>query len=415
MKKICISIDGVNGVGKTTLIQCFIKHNKNVKYVQLPENSKLEDFKWWFYSSTPIELIIELFSAIRKRYTEIVQSNNQVVIVDKGINTFMARLYATFKMRRLKEKEIERLVNCFRMLCMTMNEISEYNILLTYQHVKEYDTLFFENYNEIQRKYISKLDFFNSINDNDLQKNINQIEKSLSKVLFNYSSIEKISLDTINIKRKYYDDIKRVVESIMTSHKKSIALLALVGSCYFGTVIDNWSDIDFLIIVKRDETKQRLYELIREGDIHLGINCFSISDIYNNKLDIKNKWNLFFIQNGIISPIYVETFYSPYIDLEYMIKIEDVNLKEILFFLNRFIYIHDANAKKVIKKIIIALKIYLNKIGIVTANYSEVFEYAKKQFNLHIDVVKFYSQDLVYLEKIAKEVVEIYDRITCGN
>jgi len=412
MQKICLCIDGVNGTGKTRFIQQYAKDNKCIKYIPLVSNGRLESYEWWFHQSTPKELAYELFLVMRERYQRALQSSCQVLILDKGINTFLARLYATLKVRNVEEKESIDTVEYFKQLCRTMDEVNYVQVLFGHEYVKEFDDSLFLEYNRIQAEYIQTLRTDARIEATEYEKMVLQVEEAVNQRLFHVNSVQLLDLQNLKAEGEYRKTIVRITDSLLTYYKEDIMMLALVGSCYFGTTIKGWSDIDLLIILNNEKNRQEIYDMAEHEDVHIGINCFTKEDIYHNVLDVKNKWYLYYIQNDMILPLYTTEFVIPYIERKHLIGIEDINLKEVLFYLDRFLYIHHADLKSVIKKIIIALKIYLNKIGIITANYKDVFRNASTQFGLNIDETLFYGKDAQYLEKVAKDVVNIYDQYT---
>ena len=114
MKIIC-SLNGIDGTGKTT--QCELLANK---YSKIIDNfSGLENYEsfpklkgqalhnWWFYESTIEEFCDTIYKSLVDRNNEILNSNKDIIIIDKGILNFEARIIATLVVRGFSKSEIE--------------------------------------------------------------------------------------------------------------------------------------------------------------------------------------------------------------------------------------------------------------------------------------------------------------------
>ena len=332
MGKICISIEGINGVGKTTLIKEYSRVNQKIQYVPLTHLHKLESYDWWFHQSKPKELINDIFSVMLERYQKMIASDYQIIIIDKGIKTFAARIYANFRMRNIDMQEIEILMEYYYSLCKAFDSIIEYSVILNSKFINNFDTSFFEQYNNIQEEYLTKLNFNLYISNQSLDDRISHLDSFFaSKFLYHFSARESISIKTLDLDNEIIGVIKCVYDKAIEVFNENLCLFALVGSYYHKSQIKNWSDVDFLLILKENSDKRNLSKIIPNVNIHVGISCFSIQDLYNNRLDLKSNWNIWYIQNKIISPLYSKNFDSLYIDKNELLKMENSKIKEVLF------------------------------------------------------------------------------------
>lgn len=114
MKVIC-SINGIDGVGKTTQVKIFEKECDNFiktvygleNYKGFPKLTGQELHKWWFESSTIEGFCDAFYESLANRNLEIMNSNKNIIILDKGIINFEARIRATLKIRGFSQEEIE--------------------------------------------------------------------------------------------------------------------------------------------------------------------------------------------------------------------------------------------------------------------------------------------------------------------
>ncbi len=114
MKIIC-SLNGIDGTGKTT--QCELlanKYNKIIdnfsgleKYKSFPKLEGQALHNWWFYDSTIEEFCDTIYKSLVERNNEILNSNKEIIIIDKGILNFEARIIATLVVRGFSKSEIE--------------------------------------------------------------------------------------------------------------------------------------------------------------------------------------------------------------------------------------------------------------------------------------------------------------------
>ena len=116
--KIVISLNGVDGSGKTTQAKLLYQQNPTlIEYIGGLENyppymnGLSKDFDWWFFKSTPIEFCDTMYESIYYRNLAIENSPKPIVIIDKGVRNFDARILSTLFIKGLNEKESKILIS----------------------------------------------------------------------------------------------------------------------------------------------------------------------------------------------------------------------------------------------------------------------------------------------------------------
>lgn len=115
--KLVISFNGVDGSGKTTQMDIITKLNPDIlekigglgnyyPFSELPE----ENFEWWFKDSSPQDFVNTIYLSLKNRQKNIEQSKKPIIIVDKGIDNFDARIEATLMFKGLSRKEAQKLI-----------------------------------------------------------------------------------------------------------------------------------------------------------------------------------------------------------------------------------------------------------------------------------------------------------------
>ena len=77
-------------------------------YYPFSELSK-DSFEWWFYESSAQQFVDVIYESLKNRNLDIMQSKKPIVIVDKGIKNFDARVIATLMYKGIEMVEQAKL------------------------------------------------------------------------------------------------------------------------------------------------------------------------------------------------------------------------------------------------------------------------------------------------------------------
>lgn len=249
-------------------------------------------------------------------------------------------------------------------------------------------------------------------NNNSIKDFQRQIDKIFLET-FEYYLIPTTSIKQLSIDKAFKDIILNIENDMLTQYKEQLLLFSVVGSCAFEASIKNWSDIDILIIVKT--LSQDILEYIGKislgFDIHVGINCFDLEQIWTMDLDLKSKWYIYYIQNGILRPNFIHhDFASPIVSKSQLIKNERFSINESKFAINRLLLDKSySSTKKILKYIISLIKIELHKYDIICKTIEEVFINLKLIWNIdfekYINIKELPELDRYQIENLAKEIL----------
>lgn len=157
MNKVIISINGSNGVGKTTFLKNFTKAYPQYIFFSLKSTKKINDPSWWFVKSTPMELINEIIKIVTERDKKIKTNSNTVILLDKGIITMKARIFSTLKVRGYSKARIEKAMAIWNKKCTNiLNEDIAFSILSSNKigQVPSLNKYNFNLYNKLQKQYL---------------------------------------------------------------------------------------------------------------------------------------------------------------------------------------------------------------------------------------------------------------------
>lgn len=112
-----MSLNGVDGSGKTTQVELLQQQNPNlIECIGGLENffpyatGVMKDFDWWFLKSTPEEFCDTMYESIYNRNVAVENSKKPIVVIDKGIRNFDARIFSTLLTKGLGEERSKTLI-----------------------------------------------------------------------------------------------------------------------------------------------------------------------------------------------------------------------------------------------------------------------------------------------------------------
>ncbi|ARD97617.1 hypothetical protein NE298_12225 [Lactococcus lactis] len=229
----------------------------------------------------------------------------------------------------------------------------------------------------------------------DNERDILQTKSFISNILEKRftKKLKTKTIDELGVAQYIREVLNSIYGFIMKNYGEQCMLFSFVGSIASETFIDNWSDIDILLILKnkKDIDFLVLRNFISNLPIHVGFNIFDTIDIEKNNVDIKNSIVLYKIQNQKIFPQFItETIFMKEILLNDIIQNEEVAKNEILLQLNQILIEGDfGNIRKIFKLCLIVYIADLLMRGIITTSYQEIVHNLSK---IDYDLAQFLDQ-----------------------
>ena len=195
--KIIISLNGIDGSGKST--QAELLKNKNPNLIDvfgslenyIPFNQDKRDFDWWFLNSSPQEFLHIIYKSISERNEKIKLSNKPIIIIDKGIINFDIRVISTLLTKSLNEEKSKELIQSKKEE-LNIKDIEDFKIFFINsspnqknQNLKFHEI--YENYQIYQKKLLEK--YLSNTYKNDIIFNskgyIDEVSNNLNNLIFN--------------------------------------------------------------------------------------------------------------------------------------------------------------------------------------------------------------------------------------
>lgn len=219
--KIIISFNGVDGSGKTTQAKLLKDKNPDLvevfggldKYYPFRERNS---FEWWFSESSPEEFTTVMYDSIKQRNEEILKSKKPIIIVDKGMKNFDARIIATLQFKGLSRDEAEGLISDVKN-GLEMEEIEDIDVFfniaqgiddrLRITAERKYDGMDFDKrkiysrYQLFQNMIIKEQQYDGQYVEIDATGSIDEVQKKVME--FIYQELRKRILDVPNDKTIY--------------------------------------------------------------------------------------------------------------------------------------------------------------------------------------------------------------------
>lgn len=217
---------------------------------------------------------------------------------------------------------------------------------------------------------------------------------------------------------KVINDFKDNLKKLLGDELKSIFL---IGSYLSKKYIDNWSDIDLIIVV--NQINDKVINCIKlestKYDIKIGITLYSLSDLKSGKIDSKTAYYFYLYNMKSIDLIYNTNVKIPTIKKEDMIDKTSNLLYNNMHVCKRSLLYKNKNrelGKTQFKNIYSIIKTFLIINGIYPLNYEETFELFSKNYNFEkFDYMKFiddYRNDTVdyaYIDMYSMKLIKFVE------
>lgn len=430
-----VSLNGIDGCGKTTQIEylgvgktpgvfsCYTVKLSD----ELEKMDKRSFHRWWFRVSTCDEFCDEIYSAISKTLSLI----KKTAILDKGIATFDARVWATLVIKGLNKLEAyEMIQKKKKQFNLRLNE----NIRILFKGSKglkrkaddkqydENEKNIYSQYLRLQQEFLQWLEnigYFTHVISTDIsitETNL-QIIQAINWETYEYQGRQDtITVEMLGLPKKETIIILDILNIIKGEMADKLLGVLVGGSVSRNQYISGWSDIDFLILVNRYEHKvfENLIQSIEEynKDVKIGITIFSEYEIDNFLIDAKSMYTLYAYNAGRIqSMIYGEVSEKYKFSLE-MLKIKNkAVIPETLHKLKRVLCgeMLEKDQKNIFKLVTLIVKVYLiNQYNSFPTSYKsslELMEYLSGISGL--DVERIIEQN--EFNGLKKYVIELID------
>lgn len=184
--------------------------------------------------------------------------------------------------------------------------------------------------------------------------------------------------------KKYYETMNKVIDYAKEIFKDNLCNITLGGSGGKGKIIEDWSDLDFYIILQRYNHKEiaTFMKATSNLEIHIGTTFYTLYEIENDLIDSKTKIMCYEKQNYPVNPtLYGEEVFKQ-IDYETIVENDINNLPNILHdFRRRYIDLISNEDKKVdktyVKKMLVLIKCLLNYHRIFSYGYDNCLTYLR--------------------------------------
>lgn len=161
-----------------------------------------------------------------------------------------------------------------------------------------------------------------------------------------------------NIPIHYKEIIEDFYSFLLNNYRDKILLFTLSGSTVFENIVENVSDIDYILILKDCSSSEYLdiYQYRNQFDIMVGGSIFTLNEVKYKQIDYLAMYYLYLINICYIEPIYISECFCNCITKEDMIdsirNIVILNLRT----LKKMVYSRNIKDSKVLLKNVLFLE-----------------------------------------------------------
>lgn len=192
----------------------------------------------------------------------------------------------------------------------------------------------------------------------------------------------------VQLPKIYKDTISSYIKEIQQTLGKKIKLILLIGSSSSGKVIENWSDIDVIIILEqyKMEYVEKIKSIVKKYNIKIGNTIYSKVEFENKKIDPKTFYYLLLVQKKIIPLQYCSLDLNiPRIsELECKNAYHSWLMEHFHSYKRMWLYTQISNEKirEIFKNTYLIMKSILIINDYYPQNYEQVFEMYSNEFNI---------------------------------
>lgn len=222
---------------------------------------------------------------------------------------------------------------------------------------------------------------------------------------------------------KYDKVINKFKNNILDLLGENLKGILLIGSYLSKRYIDNWSDIDLIIIVNEinSEVIEKIKAESNKYNTKIGITLYSLNDIKKRKIDSKTTYYFYLYNKKNLNYIYSKELKLPIINKQDMIdKTYNLLYNNLHVCKRNLLYKNKSKdlAKSQFKNIYSIIKTYLIINDIYPLNYEETFEKFNKHYGFEkFDYVKFIKNyrnnkvDYDYIDNYSINLINFIEKI----
>ena len=235
----------------------------------------------------------------------------------------------------------------------------------------------------------------------------------------NKERIEKIFQDYnfIQFPKEYKQTLILFLDLAQQIFKDNLLSITLGGSGGKNKIIDNSSDLDIYVVLKRYNISQvaKLQNILDDNKIHIGLTFYNLEEIDNNLIDFKTKIMIYEKYTFKVNPTLYGNDYFKTINYQEVYENDSMNYPQVLQAFKRM-YIEVLNNKRkidktYIKKMVVVLKCILTSHNIFTYGYNSVYqEFIKlsktniKTYNFE-DIIKNLDNNINFIIELSNNII----------
>lgn len=394
-----ISLNGLDDCGKTTQIKNITKKYGDTwfAYSTIKLSREIECLspycfhEWWFNTSKCEEFCDEIYSSIKAGFSNL----RNDAILDKGIATFDARVWATLVIKGLSKKDAYELLQKKKKqhgiqileqerILLVKNE--RYNYKRNNSDYSPDEVALYQRYQILQKTFLEWLYnigyFTHKIStscsiDETTRAIIDSIQWKDKRFSGNSTCIQ---LEQLKLPKKELQQLDKILNYVRCLFGDDLIALLVGGSISRNQYIQNWSDMDILLLVRyySFEQNQQLSGFLKQFDIKTGYTIFSEYEVENRLIDAKSLYSIYAYNSGrITSLLYGAVPSSLSISFENLKQKNKMVIPETIHKLKRLLDdgITEQSQKEIFKLTVLVMKVYLiDTYNIIPQSYRSVME-----------------------------------------
>lgn len=203
---------------------------------------------------------------------------------------------------------------------------------------------------------------------------------------------------------EYSNTIKDYVDVMKSEFKDNLSLLFMIGSSCSNKVINGWSDIDSVIVLKKynELIMRKISKIANSFPVKIGVTIYSDKELNNMEIDQKTYYHLYLAEMKEIEIQYKrKNFELPIISFDEVKRQYVANFYSRLHLIKRFFFYNEkeldkSKVRSLYKNVYLILKDILVIDGFKPKNYDDVFKMYSRKYNFeYYDYEKFIQDYMI--------------------